>query len=720
MDDNQPEPGGNSGNKKFSIVFWIVAILVSAGTAAGIIIGANFFGFMHTTGLQGGAAQGSNYSARHYMTFNSGSQNASGSLYSANIGLFGDVITTLDTIKIYGASLTIPESKSIIPNSSAVYIITITNNGTAQDSYNLALTNVNSADTAISSTNSISNLAQHASTQLTLTVGSTNAGNYLVLLRATSQGNASVYHEIPVLTTISNAVISSAIVNPYAAVNGSNVTLLLSTLNAQSAWANITQPDGVVEVITLQNGIARNYTNTSKLGKYNVIFYANDSSGFSASKSDFFETFEKSGLAVNITDFNLSLINVSWSIIYREQQLANSSSNGIINQSIANSLINLEVRAYNEKIQTLLKGMNITKENNKVFGVDKLPSPNTGHLLIYAIENNFTFSNATVRVFYDDSSYRDEDSLKIEKCNSWNFTGRFCYGNWSDVTSSSIKNKASKYFEYVTSSFSGFGIKQGSFCGDGICASGESCGSCSADCGSCPTSAASSPATAQGGGGCLTGWACSAWGECKNGIQTRTCLPENPICYAEPAKKPAESQSCVAPITEEKIAEQPAAQERLFDIAFELDSNRVRSSRELSARVSFRAVRPVESKKTILLKYAVLQETSTVYSEQESVDVSADQTYTTRFESLSLNPGKYTLMLRVLQEGNIQDEFTREFEVAAAPPITGFAALVQNAASAGILYALLALTASILLGYFIFKYKRKHSKAINEEKSMKK
>lgn len=37
-----------------------------------------------------------------------------------------------------------------------------------------------------------------------------------------------------------------------------------------------------------------------------------------------------------------------------------------------------------------------------------------------------------------------------------------------------------------------------------------------------------------GGGGCITTWDCSGWGECKEGKQTRTCTKKISYCYAKP------------------------------------------------------------------------------------------------------------------------------------------------------------------------------------------
>jgi len=68
------------------------------------------------------------------------------------------------------------------------------------------------------------------------------------------------------------------------------------------------------------------------------------------------------------------------------------------------------------------------------------------------------------------------------------------------------------------------------------------------------TTSGSAPKTTTGGGGgggiCTTQWTCTAWSDCVNGVQTRTCSKEIPYCFAF-APKPAESQSCTSPTTEQ-------------------------------------------------------------------------------------------------------------------------------------------------------------------------
>ena len=95
------------------------------------------------------------------------------------------------------------------------------------------------------------------------------------------------------------------------------------------------------------------------------------------------------------------------------------------------------------------------------------------------------------------------------------------------VVRNSINNKISGNIIY------GSTVAVELFCGDGICSAeiGEDCRVCPEDCGRCHI-------------GCSVRWECGEWGECINGIQTRTCENKG-TCSIEPK---TETQECIVPI----------------------------------------------------------------------------------------------------------------------------------------------------------------------------
>jgi len=101
------------------------------------------------------------------------------------------------------------------------------------------------------------------------------------------RANIGFFEESAYLRTVS---ISSYSISPKSAIVGSTIGLSVTALNAQSVWAQITSPNSQVQTLNLVNGQTLNYLPApSVVGRYDIIFYANDSSGAVASVADFFD-----------------------------------------------------------------------------------------------------------------------------------------------------------------------------------------------------------------------------------------------------------------------------------------------------------------------------------------------------------------------------------------------------------------------------------------------
>ncbi len=82
-------------------------------------------------------------------------------------------------------------------------------------------------------------------------------------------------------TTVS---ISSYSISPSSATVGSTIGLYISALNFDTVWAKITSPNSQEQTLNLINGQTINYVpSPSVVGNYQVIFYANSTSGSIAS-----------------------------------------------------------------------------------------------------------------------------------------------------------------------------------------------------------------------------------------------------------------------------------------------------------------------------------------------------------------------------------------------------------------------------------------------------
>lgn len=89
-------------------------------------------------------------------------------------------------------------------------------------------------------------------------------------------------------SSLRNVAINSYSIYPTSAVNGSIIRFGISAQNAQSLWLKINLPDSSNEIINLTNNDFAYYL-VHQIGRHNIIFYANDSSGAIASAADHFD-----------------------------------------------------------------------------------------------------------------------------------------------------------------------------------------------------------------------------------------------------------------------------------------------------------------------------------------------------------------------------------------------------------------------------------------------
>ncbi len=116
---------------------------------------------------------------------------------------------------------------------------------------------------------------------------STNQGGTRNSAGDTFTANTGFFGNTTYYVTVS---ITSYSISPSSAVIGSTIGLYISALNAQSVWAKITSPNAQEQTLTLTNNQFVNYLpSPSVVGRYDVIFYANSSSGAIASAVNHFE-----------------------------------------------------------------------------------------------------------------------------------------------------------------------------------------------------------------------------------------------------------------------------------------------------------------------------------------------------------------------------------------------------------------------------------------------
>lgn len=327
--------------------------------------------------------------------------------------------------------------------------------------------------------------------------------------------------------TNSTLNITSTNITPHVTKPNNTVfaSMNASSPNLDTCWINITYPD-LTDVLFNNSCSQIHNISAQQLGRYNVTFNANDTDGNMQTLNDYFEVLNPFNFTLTTISSNDTL-ETEMSMIYpRTQEVIHlNDTNGSYTAEVPFSIYDLLFKAFTDKLQVTLRNVNISIDNNKSFGMDRLDTPPTGYLVTYGVNSNYTFDNATVRVYYDDLSFTTESNLRLNKCDSWNFTGQSCDARWYDVTVNATQNQTDDYFEYGTLNFSGFSIRE-------II--------------SPPEDDSNSGGGVGGGGGrinCIAKWNCTNWSDCTpEGIQRRNCT--NIGNCLDSIDKPNETRAC--------------------------------------------------------------------------------------------------------------------------------------------------------------------------------
>jgi len=284
------------------------------------------------------------------------------------------------------------------------------------------------------------------------------------------QGNCSV-HNLLASEDTSAPVITSYSINPKVVINGSNVSLSINVtdINLNRTWAVIEPPSLPQAIFDLPANYTANVT-----GWHNVTFFANDSAGNEVNVSDYFISEE--GMQFNSSSiyYNGTGLNVTLRAYFNGSLITWNQSIGNVILTIANYTYDLEFSTFNSSLIVLLKGVNLSENNDRVIGFDRLTSV-LGYLVTYAVNNSYEIENATLNLSYSGTGYTNENYLGVYKCENWNFSGRNCSGIWEKVTDV-INDTDNERFLLNVSNFSAFSIKQEPYCGDGVInKAGEEC-----------------------------------------------------------------------------------------------------------------------------------------------------------------------------------------------------------------------------------------------------
>jgi hypothetical protein len=159
-------------------------------------------------------------------------------------------------------------SNTTIAGTNATYVLNLTNNGTAADTYTLAVTNANSASTALlnlSSSSQTLNVGQ--SLIFALNVTSTSTGTFYVNVTATSGNDPTNFSYVNTTTTV-NAPTYIHAITPSSPQVGNSVT---DTVNSTSSslsntmdfeWVRPNSSIAITNTGVSRNGVTHNYSNS--------------------------------------------------------------------------------------------------------------------------------------------------------------------------------------------------------------------------------------------------------------------------------------------------------------------------------------------------------------------------------------------------------------------------------------------------------------------------
>ena len=217
-----------------------------------------------------------------------------------------DYINTTTTIAIYGVNLTVDnETKTTDVGENATYILTVTNIGNADDSFNLTVTNQDNASVVALNKTQVM-LSPSATEKVSLNVGNATIGTFRVNVTATSQGDDSSKSDFVNITTTVEEIhygVNLTVDNETKTTDvGENATYILTVTNTGNADDSfnltVTNQDNanVVYLNKTQVTLTPSATETVSLNVGNAMvgtFRVNvtaTSQGDDSSKSDFVNT----------------------------------------------------------------------------------------------------------------------------------------------------------------------------------------------------------------------------------------------------------------------------------------------------------------------------------------------------------------------------------------------------------------------------------------------
>lgn len=284
---------------------------------------------------------------------------------------------------------------------------------------------------------------------------------------------------------VTNPTIISTIITPGIIGINESVNLYMTgsdNVGIKSCTAIITRP-GTSNTSFINNLCNTSYTfnKTNLTGNYLINFSISDFAGNTKNITKYFVVRKLINYSLNISvdvSFGIKVPanrNINITIIYPKTNgviVYNNSVNGSISIQIPDDLFHLKFDLFNNKLNILLKNINLSDESKKNIDFNEVnESKYPTHLVTYGIETSLNFTNASVKIYYKGLKYNHVNNLELYKCDDWNFTTSVCGVSGFNNTGASA-NSVGEYFELSTNSFSGFAIIES----EPSCEDNNSCG----------------------------------------------------------------------------------------------------------------------------------------------------------------------------------------------------------------------------------------------------
>ncbi|KHO55216.1 MAG: hypothetical protein QT10_C0004G0003 [archaeon GW2011_AR19] len=239
-------------------------------------------------------------------------------------------------------------------------------------------------------------------------------------------GNIGFFENTIYYKTVS---ITSYSISPASAVVGSTIGVYISALNYQSVWAKITSPNSQEQTLTLTNGQTVNYVpSPSVVGTYQVILYANSSTGAITSVVSSFEltaqsTTPPSGGGGTTTIIEKCTYNwdcTPWSVCSDGKQTRECKNIGTCEGNESKPIKEMKCSESLFDIALELKNIELTKNSTLKFSIDLIEKIGTGKIDVhikYSIMNKEgyeIFSQIETKATQSNLSYQKEiEEIKL-------------------------------------------------------------------------------------------------------------------------------------------------------------------------------------------------------------------------------------------------------------------------------------------------------------------